>query len=325
MRRGASNKLESFNFIYTGLFIFILVLISITSFFNMGRPGYNRDVLMTYGIGATVGVGICLVFAVYGVFNFVKKRTDGSDIPLRSGFVSESNQYSLLSNSYIMKLLPHLAWIAVVMMLTYGGGLRIWDAPDVYTQAQEFATADDKPYAYNQVGVARSIWDVGVMPAFTEDTAALGLSAVFVFAIGLWLFLLRKITKNNIFKYGIVWHIIAILVACPVASIGLGFIPGFAQAHSNVGGNDISFLFAAFFFQTINLYVMWATGLLLPIAHLLHNAIYIFGFSVALSVSLLIIPFIPQAKKTSCEHPLVVLYNINDRLWNNKKFEVKNT
>ena len=154
----------------------------------------------------------------------------------------------------------------------------------MYSGTAEFATAEGA-MAVEQFGMARSVWDIGVLPGFTEDMASMGLSAIFVAIILGLVFVMRTVTGNRLFRFNAIWMAIAILIACPIAAMGLNFIPGFAQAHTNVAGEDYTFLFATFLFQTFNLYVMWTTGWFFPFAHIIHNSIFVIGFNLAFSYS----------------------------------------
>lgn len=295
-QKNPSASLQAHNFIYTGIIAFIFAVIAISAFFKMGIPGYNKNILFVYGLGAAVGLGLTLLFGVYGVFNTIKRKVTGTDIPFQAGHVSESSSLLFLSNSFLGKYLPHLAWVIIVIFLSISG-FQVWGSPDIYSSAQEFQTAtSDEPFAAQEFSIATSFWDVAVLPGFTEDMAAFGLSAVFVAILGGLILIMGKITKSSVFKYNKFWHVGAILIASPMAAIGLGFIPGFAQAHASVGGTNLPFIFATFLFQTINLYVMWATGLFLPLAHIIHNGIFVFGFAFAFSIALFAAPAIGRLR-----------------------------
>ncbi len=291
MTKKPSNSLETFNFLYSVVIIFIFIALAVSSFFNRGRIGYNFDVLTTFGIGAVVGGFIALVFFVLQTANVVVKRTTDEQIPAKTGFVSESNDFAPASKNIFTKLGLQFVWVIVVILLA-SSGFQIWGTPDVHTTV-EFATAGStEPLSSQQFSVARNLWDVGVLPGFTEDMAAFGLSAVLIVAFSLVLLIMKRITNNNIFKYNFGWHILAILIACPIAAVGLGFIPCFAQAHESVAGSNIAFLVATFAFQTINLYVMWITGMFFPLAHIVHNAIFVFNFVFAFSIAFMFIPIL---------------------------------
>jgi len=281
------TKLKAFNIFYSSLIIFIFGVIAVANFFKAGQAGYNQITLIIYGMGAVV--------AGFGTLIFHYFRSVKEDSPFSAGFISETSPKLSVGISLARKFVPHIIWTLVIIFLSLGGMQKmfpdvsqasIWGSPDMYSNIGEFATAPGDVMAVQKHGLLTTLWDIAINPGMTEDGASVFLSAFFFMLIMFGRIFLKKITKSNFFNYNKAWYIFAVFIACPIASLGIGFIPGFAQAHQIVAGQNIAYLFATFLFQTINLYVMWFTGLFLPLAHIVHNGIFALGYSFALSIAL---------------------------------------
>lgn len=294
-----SKKLQSFNLIYTSITMFIFLIIAGANFFNAGRAGYNREVLLIYGFGAGLGALITLIFGAFSVFKLTKAKAMGIAIsPQEVGFISESNPNIPLSNNIMTKLTPHIIWVVIILLVSTIFGFQVYPSPDIYGNVAEFSGSAGDISARNQFGIARSVFDVGISPGYTEDIVSLLMSAVFMLAIVFFTWILFFFTKNKFFKFNKLWLNVSIPFVTLLASIGLNFVSGFSQAHELVGGENIFFLISTVLFQWINLMIMWYTHLFLPLAHILHNTIFVLGFNVAFSVALLMTPiFEPKVFK----------------------------
>jgi len=245
-----TDRSKTFNITYTLIILFTYIIIASLSFFNSGRVGYNKDVLLVYGLGAVVSLGIAFIFGALGVLKgFVSANIP---FPFRFGFVSETEPLFPWTKSIALKLGVGITWALIVGFISFSG-FQIWGSPDVYSSTAEFSfEGSTEALSSQEFGIARSLFDVGVMPSFTEDMVSLGLSAVIVMLLSI-LFWLFKV------KYGTLQHAFAVFVACPIAAFT------FMLAHESVGGTNVQFFFAAWLFQTINLYVMWFTAFFFPL------------------------------------------------------------
>lgn len=286
------KKLGKFNIIFWLINVIIQVSIGVSAVLNFGRFGYNDRFLLFAGVGAIFGLMLSLLFLVFSVINVLTNKNQLLRI-MGQGAVAENPIYKIFSSN-TTRLIVLFGWTVVVAILA-SGGLKIWAEPAVYAQTAAFAVGD-QTLAVQDFGFARSLYDTAVIPAWVEDFASYGLSWVIVIFILLLVYAFRVFTKSDFFKIGIGWITTAILVACPIAAAGLGFIPGFAQAHEIVAGQNFSFFVSAWFFQTINLYVFWTIGLIFPIAHLVHNSIFLFGFATVFSIAFMLIPIIRKRK-----------------------------
>lgn len=284
----ANNSSKSFNLVYTGFVAMIFLLIAGILFFRSGAGGYNDKFIWVYTLGALVGAIASIIFGGFGVFNWIKTKATGEELPFQAGHISESSKYLILSKPIWLKFIVIIAWTILVTFVSLSG-LKIWDEPDVYADVQEFAVGTEA-MAVEKFGIANSIFDIGIIPGFTEDISALIIASFIIAILHLIRMVIKLITKSNLFNMNLFWNSLFILISCPIAS----FI--FMKAHNVVAGSNIQFLFSAWLFQTFNLLVMFYTGFFLPLAHIIHNSIFAFGFAVAFSIAFMIIPIIKTNK-----------------------------
>jgi hypothetical protein len=278
------NKgLSKFNLVYTSIILFIFLAFGGLTLFNFGIPGFNKNALIIFGVGSAISVGSVLVFGVFGVFNKVKEKFDGFQNVFTVGHVSESSDLLPFSKNPLTKFLPHLAWISVVCLMAVGGFV-IWQEPDMYSEFNEFSVGDNQALAVSEFGLVKSVFDTAILPGFVEDMIAHTLNFVIVLIFLLILVVLKLVTKSKFFTINWLWYAICILFSSPMSAWF------FMKAHTIVGGQNLEFLLSAWFFQTINLYVMAYTGFWFPLAHVLHNMIFLLGFSTAFSISLICVP-----------------------------------
>jgi len=284
------KPVDRFNIIWTGLmlFSFALIIVSLGFLYNSGQADYNDRYVITYSVMAGIGILSCIIFGLFGVWKKISMSKENQ--LFFPGFISEStDEYPLgdgINGKFAIsiKFMVIIIFTVIIAILSLNG-FQIWGEPDVYSNIVEFASAD-QAYAYQEIGIGRSIFDVAFIPALTEDIASLLLASIIIVVINLLGYFLK--IKNTKLVY-----LIGVIIACPIAAFGVGsLIPGFAQAHGLVAGSNIGYYFATWIFQTLNLYVMFLTGFFLPLPHFIHNAIYVVGFNVAFGVALFSIPYI---------------------------------
>jgi len=279
-----SPKLRAFNLQYSSLIIVIYLIIIAVNFFNLGRPGFNRDVVMVYLLGAIASLILTVVFSGFGVFNWINVKSTGEELPIQAGHISESSQNLIFSNNVFTKFIPHIVW-TIIIVFTSLTGLQVWRSPDFYSTSLEFSQAGaSETLATATQGLFPTLWNLGINPGFVEDMISFGMSIAFVAIILLWRWLMLNITKNPIFKLNKIWYTFSYILGSGLAALS------FSKAHEIVAGQNTSFFIIAWIFQTFNLIVMWSTGLFLPLAHIIHNSMFALGFAVAFSIALAIVP-----------------------------------
>jgi hypothetical protein len=278
----AASNIKAFNRTYTGLTIFIFMFIGAWNFFAFGRVGYNKNALIIYTIGAAMAIVFSLVFYLL--------QNSSISLPFKAGGVSESSKEFPLSMRLGLKFGTHIIWAIVIAFLSFGG-TQIFPDPNLYQDVSSFATGQGVD-SVARFGLLRSVYEVGFAPAGVEDMNALGMSAVFVVLILLSIMLIRKLSGMSFFDAKKkAWYYFAIIIACPITALV------FSTAHEAVAGQNIPFFIIAWAFQTVNLYVMWFTGLFFPLAHFIHNSIFVLGFAIALSIAFIFIPFFKGRNK----------------------------
>ncbi len=272
---------DKFNIFWRGVVGLIFIALASFNFLNQGRSssfGFNPTALTFFGYGALIGIVLVGYFITMERVRRVALK-GGAEV-FTVGHISESMKGLIFSGSIKSKLIVHSLWLFVVLLVVTTTGLNIWGQPDILTDEAEFKISGSGEFAVDRLGAGGTILYVGIMPGFTEDIVTFGLSAVFVTTILLLIKIFDLIFKIGIKVLSRLVLTIAIIIACPLASSGIGFVPGFASAHENVGGQNLLFLATAFVFQTANLYVMWFTGTFLPIAHIVHNSVLALGFTI---------------------------------------------
>lgn len=298
------------------LAMFIIILTS--SILNFGRTGYNQSYLIFSAVGSGAGLIISVALIVLEIVKFKKKETGGI---LKLGHIAETPAFEILSSPTV-RIGILIVWALFIGTLASQFNIQVWGDSNPYIQYTAFSTNDQPGTAYSQMGFARSLWDSAVVPGYNEDISTFGLSVAIVMLQMLVLTWIYFATKNPFFKpLQLRWIIPAVIVGCIIASLGLGFIPGFAQAHETVGGTDVLFLLSAFVFQTINLLLFWVTGLFFPLAHIIHNAMFVIGFSIAYSFAFCLIPimskeklvnFLKLTKEVICAIPDYYVFRYNE-------------
>jgi hypothetical protein len=121
-----------------------------------------------------------------------------------------------------------------------------------------------------------------IIPGFYEDfTWGIILPSI-IFNV-LWLIILLTLKIDA--RQSVASFIGVMLIAILISSIGYGLlIPGFATAHKTAYQENIQAYLSAFFFMFIQSFIYAITGLFLPIAHIIHNALFSLGFVIAFSV-----------------------------------------
>jgi hypothetical protein len=132
-----------------------------------------------------------------------------------------------------------------------------------------------------------------VIPGVAEDFAFFWALPQLIFNL-LWLLFLITLRIDVRASKGSWFGIM--LIAIFISSIGYGIIvPGFASAHSQVYQDYTPAYLSAFFFGFTQSVLYAVTGLFFPLPHILHNALFILGFAIALSiggVATTLIPFL---------------------------------
>ena len=266
----ATKGAQAFRIGYSVLVIFIFILIASIGFFNFGKAGYNRDALVVYTTGAGLGIVMSSFFVLMNVFKKVP-------FPLNVGHIAEDAPAGISIG--LQFGIPIL--FAVIIGAMQFGGFQVWGEPNVYNSISAFASSEETS-ALQEFGIGKSIYDVGIVPAFVEDMAAFSLSAAIVAFELLLVSIAYFTTKNKFFSplKNPLWYYASFIIASPIAALF------FSRAHEVVAGQDILFFLVAWIFQTINLYIYWFTGIFFPIAHFVHNSLYVLGFAVALSITL---------------------------------------
>lgn len=281
----AIKRKGKFDLIVTGFTIFIFIAIAAYLSLSLGRANIDRSVAEVYAIIAIVGAGIATILAVLQGARFLSGKPSGLTTIFRLGHVSESPKGKILSSPFF-RIGIVLLWAVIVGTLAQGGQI-IWQSPDLYNGFAEFSQEGvSEQLAVEQFGIGQTILSIGIIPAYTEDMASFGISVFLTIAFLLVIYSLGVATRAKWFKITPPFIVIAILISCPIAALI------FSQAHEIVAGQNIQFLFAAWIFQTINLYVIWFTGLFIPLAHIIHNSVFALGLTTALSIALMLIPFI---------------------------------
>lgn len=285
-----------FNLFFSIFTLIVLISIGVSSVFKFGQFDYNKGFLIFTGIGISVAIAFWVLFVTFSAINVIAQKNPLLKI-LSIGHVAENPIFKTLYNPFV-RIGIIIIWSVIVGGLALNG-FQIWAEPSAYDSISAFSNVPSQSLAVENKGFFTSIYDTAIIPGYVEDFASFGLSVAITMFILLVIYSWHIFTKNNFFKINLGWVITAIIVACPIASIGLGFIPGFAQAHQIVGGQNLAFLASTALFQTLNLYVFWITGLIFPLAHIVHNSIFVLGFSVALSITLSIIPIVLIKKKNN--------------------------
>lgn len=121
-----------------------------------------------------------------------------------------------------------------------------------------------------------------IIPGFYEDFTWGIILPSLIFNV-LWLIILLTLKVDA--RQSIASFIGVMLIAILISSIGYGLlIPGFATAHKTAYQENIQAYLSAFFFMFIQSFIYAITGLFLPIAHIIHNALFSLGFVIAFSV-----------------------------------------
>lgn len=121
-----------------------------------------------------------------------------------------------------------------------------------------------------------------IIPGFYEDFTWGIILPTLIFNF-LWLILLLTLKVDA--RQSIGSYLGVMLIAILISSIGYGIlIPGFATAHTVAYQENIQAYISAFIFMFIQALLYSITGLFLPIAHIIHNALFSLGYVIAFSI-----------------------------------------
>jgi hypothetical protein len=151
------------------------------------------------------------------------------------------------------------------------GGLNVWDTAEVFTAEKLIILTSER------------IMHQAITPAFIEDYLfAIALPNIIMILVGIALY---KLFDIDITEKKIAFTILLVF-ACAFSSLGYGgVVNGFATTHESVQGTNLGFYLYAWGFQTWNSLNMQLTGLFLPLAHFVNNAL----LAVSLSVGVVLV------------------------------------
>lgn len=236
-------------FKYPLILFTVIFLLSVQSINYSLQPGINPDFIKFYRDAfdlSMIGVLAGSIFLLYR--------------DLKIG--------DILGIDRVMKVVIFVAFIVVISVSTIAGG-QIIGLPTVSVEGFSFSNGEE-------------IWLSSVYPAFGEDPIFLMYLPIFMLFLVVgsleYIGVLKGTSEDR-------WKVMGIMMVISLlAATGIGpFLAGFTSAHSQAyGENQGSYAGAAVFgFGQSMVYMV--TGITLPIAHAIHNAIVksseVYGFS----------------------------------------------
>lgn len=176
-----------------------------------------------------------------------------------------------------MQLAIILGFNVFILVFTAAGN-QIWPVPKAFDLPMDQLRTEVTPL--------QNYLTSAVIPGWSEDL-------VFLFGWPAFLLLLYMVPRTVFFgKPGGMEFIIVAAIACLVASTGYGtyIIPGFTSAHVPAYGQAGTAYVGAWIFSAMQSFVYFVTGLFIPTAHMLHNAVIVHGQLYAIALMGLILP-----------------------------------
>lgn len=172
----------------------------------------------------------------------------------------------ILDLGFLEKAVIFFGFIIFIIVLTIGAG-QILPVPKSSVQAL-------------QLSPEMEIYSASVIPAFTEDPAYLIYLPMFIMFITVALLELVGIELDRTMVLAVM------VIACLIASTGFNiwFIPGFTSAHVPAYGEFQEAYIGAWIFGFGQSMTYMLTGWLIPVAHVVHNALIAGGQLYGVSV-----------------------------------------
>lgn len=191
-----------------------------------------------YGYLALQGLALTLAMGAFGLWYFT---------------------YDPLGLSKVSKLLIVGVWTAMIAFVTLGG-IQIVPVPKASIETFQLTKETE-------------LYTATIIPGILEDLNYLA-GLPMIIGLAIFLFLQRlgvEIGRSAFLGIGI--------VACLIAASGYNIwvVPGFTSAHvPSYGGSQMAY-FGAWFFGFGQALVYFITGIFLPLAHILHNFLIVYG------------------------------------------------
>jgi len=251
---------SKFNIVWSGLIFLLFIFFQLQLITLKGNPEISEFYLAKY---IPLGWFCIIVSAISLIFIWVKEPLV-AHIPA----LATTDSYRPVKWTWLKFLLLGLFALSILFSVTT---LKIQILPVPHPIEIGFAVSPITEAYYSSV-----------IPGFYEDfTWGIILPTLLFNMLWLIFLLILKVDarQNMMLFLGVMF--LAILIS----SIGYGLlIPGFATAHRAAYQENTQAYVAAFFFMFIQAIIYAITGLFLPIAHIIHNALFSLGFVIALSI-----------------------------------------
>lgn len=248
----------------------------------IGRPGYDTNQLISFGVAELMAAFVVLIFAAMSikgfVFRFLAKGQVNEKLSFWNHFaVSDSEDYRLfafLGNRFgaWIRFLPSIIYAGIIGIAVIGsnGFIQAWPINQPFLPTNLAITVGEK------------VMFQAVHPGWLEDFVFGIIIPNILMFIGSLILAPFGINVRQGNVKGIIQFTILAFVCCSISSLGYGaVITGFASTHQAVQGSNIAFYLSAWIFGTINAMIYQLTGLFwIPLAHLTNNLI----FSLSLSI-----------------------------------------
>lgn len=289
------NVLETlYLFSMTGLSIYFAITILLLV--GHRHENFSQWYIILYGGGAVLFTFFMLYCTIVSAFRIPDERI------FDFGFVAERDKYRFLSSvttlfggkqipaiDLLARLAPHFGMLVFTLMLAGATG-AIFPVPNAFGDGgysldsaviQEQMSQVEETYAVSKL---EQSYYISLPVGFVEEGIILMLIEVLVlFMIVPYLFVMLVSRKE--LKVPAWLHIIFIVFATFIASLGYLVIPGFMDAHSAAYGANSAAYFKAFIFEFAGQLVNQFTGLFVSwIPHALHNFVVSYFMIAGLSI-----------------------------------------
>lgn len=251
---------NKFNTVWSGLILILFIFFQLQLIVLKGNPEISQIYLDKY---IPLGWFCIIVSAISLTFIWVKEPFI-AHIPS----LATTDSYRLIRWNWLKFVVLGLFALSILFSVTT---LKIQIMPVPHPIEVGFTVSPITEAYYSSV-----------IPGFYEDFTWGIILPTLIFNV-LWLILL--LTLKIDVRQSIGSYLGVMMVAILISSIGYGIlIPGFATAHKVAYQENIQAYLSAFIFMFIQALIYSITGLFLPIAHIIHNALFSLGFVIALSI-----------------------------------------
>lgn len=251
---------NKFNIMWSGLILILFIFFQLQLITLQGNPEISQFFLDKY---IPLGWFCIIVSAISLIFIWVREPLT-AHIPA----LATTDSYRPIKWNWVKFVMIGLFAFTILLSVTT---LKVQIMPIPHPIEVGFSVSPMTEAYYSSV-----------IPGFYEDfTWGIILPSLIFNFLWLIFFLVFKmdVRASMLSFMGIM------LIAILISSIGYGLlIPGFATAHTGAYQENMTAYLSAFFFMFIQSILYAITGLFLPIAHILHNAIFSLGFVVAFSI-----------------------------------------